>query len=151
MNQTEIDILNFENKILQDRQILNNLIYQYESNGMKKEMIDAKLVNLQTELDYMSRQLDMLMKEHRSSKEVVYVKDAIPVLKDNLVHENKEIPVIPVKQEQRQAIHNQALQTQVEQKRTATVVPKKDLESVVGKSWMGAIASVLIFISIIMF
>ena len=77
MNQTEIDILNLENKILQDRQILNNLIYQYENNGMKKEMIDAKLVNLQTELDYMSKQLDMLMKEHRSSKEVVYVKDAM--------------------------------------------------------------------------
>lgn len=151
MNQAEIDILNLENKILQDRQILNNLIYQYESNGMKKEMIDAKLVNLQTELDYMSRQLDMLMKEYRSSREVAYVKDAMPVLNDNLVRENKEIPVMPVKQEQRQAIHNQALQTQMEQKRTATVVPKKDLESVVGKLWMGAIASVLIFISIIMF
>ena len=151
MNQTEIDILNLENKILQDRQILNNLIYQYESNGMKKEMIDAKLVNLQTELDYMSKQLDMLMKEHRSPREVAYVKDSMPVLNDHLVHENKEIPVMPVKQEQRQEIHNQVLQTQMEQKRTATAVPKKDLESVVGKSWMGAIASVLIFISIIMF
>lgn len=65
MRQIEIDILNFENKLLQDRRQLNDLIYLCRQETASQDIILGKLQNIRQEMDYMDSQLDMLHKALR--------------------------------------------------------------------------------------
>ncbi len=63
MKQTEIDLLNFENDLLQTRKKLNDLIYQFSHNPQPPEnnaIYQEKIFYLETELKYMNEQFQML-------------------------------------------------------------------------------------------
>ncbi|MBQ7942574.1 MAG: hypothetical protein IJ326_00760 [Lachnospiraceae bacterium] len=139
MNQTEIDILNLENRILKDRGDLNNLIYQCRMNETSDALMEIKLREMKRELDSVGEQLAWL-KEQAGAKTQ---EEAIPVVA------MKAEPVQNVKIEER-LIQERPVQARAMQPDNH-IRKAKDMESVIGKSWMGVIASVLIFISIIMF
>ncbi len=62
MNQLELDILNLENRILQNRKALNDIIYLNQSSIENDELMDAKMKNMQSELDYIQNQMTLLIK-----------------------------------------------------------------------------------------
>ena len=133
MKQMDIDILNFENRILQDRRVLNDLIFQYQQqSGSKDEIIEAKIHNMQIELDYMNNQWNALLNAKNAKKDIIHNIQKETVESENLINE-----IMPM----------QTVQNNIPQNHNG----RKDYENIVGKSWMGAIASILIFISLIMF
>ncbi len=162
MNQTEINILNLENRILKDRGELNDLIYQYRQNQTSDALMDQKLRAMQREVDYLGEQLTLL-KESRIES-VVQHEEVRQESKTSQAEKNEAWSVMS---ESVQTISTQCAPSRKEDETKVqipvqTVQPRrvqqtppmrkqKDMESVIGKSWMGAIASVLIFISIIMF
>lgn len=63
MNPNEIDLLNFENELLQTRRKLNDLVYQCSHSGQTSEskaLCQEKIFYLETELKYMNQQFRML-------------------------------------------------------------------------------------------
>ncbi|MBE5877515.1 MAG: DUF2339 domain-containing protein [Lachnospiraceae bacterium] len=150
MNQTEIDILNLENRILKDRGDLNNLIYQQRKNLSTDAMMNQKLQEMQREVEYLGEQLAWL----KNSRIESVVPSGMTAQKQEqadsawaVMSENVQAKM-PVQQENVQMVQQPI---RIQQAKTQNTHKSKDMESVIGKSWMGAIASVLIFISIIMF
>ena len=63
MNQTKIDLLNFENELLQTRKKMNDLIYRFSRSPQtleNKALYQEKIFYLETELSYMNKQFQML-------------------------------------------------------------------------------------------
>ncbi len=114
-------ILEYEKRLIQDRQRLMELMVELE--GSQDEMVAYKLECFRKEIDFMSRQVELLKQEVQSSTETV-----------------TELPEQKV-----------SVQKQPEQQKTGQPAAKKDLEKAVGKSLMGIFASILIFISLILF
>ena len=57
MNQTKIDLLNFENELLQTRKKMNDLIYRFSRSPQtleNKALYQEKIFYLETELSYMT-------------------------------------------------------------------------------------------------
>lgn len=113
------ELLNYENRLLQDRKLLNDLIYDLNQNP-NDAIIKDKINFLQTEINYMNNQLNL-------------VKQTIYQTPNQTYYQPKQIP-----------IQNTTQNIQISK-------PNKDIEKTIGKSWMGIFASILIFISIIMF
>lgn len=143
MRQSEIDVLNFENKLLQDRRELNDLIYQSQLQGVNKDIICEKLQNMRREMDFMGSQLDMLQKAVQEQTDVT--PQPVLNLADTAAASMPQpdlggIPDFP--QIQQQTLSPAQIQTPPAQ---------KDLEKTFGKFWMGVIASGLVFVSFIFF
>lgn len=60
MDNIEVSILNFENRILADRKQLNDLIYEFNNQKTGSEVLNCKINYLRTEIDYMNSQLIIL-------------------------------------------------------------------------------------------
>ncbi|MBD5494613.1 MAG: DUF2339 domain-containing protein [Lachnospiraceae bacterium] len=142
LNNIEASILNYENRLLTDRKQLNDLIYEYNNQNVNSSILDYKIKYLQTEIDYMNNQLSMLrmgmqerMKDSESQHTVI-----------------KRIDAMPQQQAQNMQYQNAMSQPQVPHSQPQNKADKpKDLENMIGKSWMGIFASILIFISFILF
>lgn len=150
MHQTETDFLNFENELLQTRKKLNDLIYQFSHDPQtpeNKAIYQEKIFYLETELTYMNEQFRML-------------KDRQMVRQDAAQRMTANMPQQNTPQTSRQMAYGYpqmsvSSQTAGQYSKAPLVVrpdlPHKDYEKLFGKSFMGIFASVLIFISLIIF
>lgn len=146
MRKEEKDILDFENRLQQDRRELNDLISRSRTTGMDALMQD-KLAHLQQEVEYMGNQLHLLQNALQDNPMQMQplpqpVQSEIPA---NMTPQPTTVNVV-----QQQAPVNVAPH-QVQQQAPVNAGTKKDLEKTFGKAWMGVIASGLIFVSLIIF
>lgn len=127
MNQKEIDLLNFENQLLNTRKKLNDLIYQCaneQPDSENKALYQEKIFHLEAELTYLNRQFLLLKQAEQPAYAQV----------ENTISQTYGQPAnTPAwKQAEKWTEH-------------------KDYEKLFGKNFMGIFASVLIFISLIIF
>lgn len=156
MNQKEIDFLNFENELLNSRKKLNDLIYAYSNENpalVNKDLYMEKIHHLEAELKYMEEQLWKMKQGFNAG---VQIQPAARQM------ENLQIPAM-----QRGTVQIPSMQTETMQMPSAvpadtvhenaaqhsvnTYAQAKDYEKLFGKNFMGVFASVLIFISLIIF
>lgn len=168
MRQIEIDILNFENKLLQDRRQLNDLIYLCWQETDSQDIILGKLQNIRQEMDYMESQLDMLHKALRRDTATAGNTENAAVPQPDLRcvpdTDSENTPVFSMPQEkvisdetERNSENTPVFSLPQEQPRQAQPLAgkgdseKRDLEKTFGRFWMGVIASGMVFISFIFF
>ena len=168
MRQIEIDILNFENKLLQDRRQLNDLIYLCRQETASQDIILGKLQNIRQEMDYMDSQLDMLHKALRRDTATAGNTENAAVPQPDLRcvpdMDSENTPVFSMPQEkvisdetERNSENTPVFSLPQEQPRQAQPLAgkgdseKRDLEKTFGRFWMGVIASGMVFISFIFF
>ena len=135
MNQNEIDLLNFENQLLNTRKKLNDLIYQCaneQPGSENKALYQEKIQHLETELTYLNRQFQLL----KLGQYNAFRPQAMSV----------QAPNMPQPGYTEAGVRPQPVQQSVYAK-----VENKDYEKLFGKNFMGIFASVLIFISLIIF
>lgn len=166
-------LLEYEKRLIQDRQKLMELLS--ESEGADEELVSYKLECFQKEIAFMNRQVELLKQGAREVQEsavmpVMNVQQPINAQVVQAAQErafSRELAAAqeatqatqPMQQEQnarqtQPAQQAQSVQQTVTPRMTAPQTPppaKKDLEQTVGKSLMGIFASVLIFISLILF
>ncbi len=148
MNQNEIDLLNFENELLRTRRKLNDLIYQIshsEQTPESRSRCQEKIFYLETELTYMNQQFQMLRENQaRQANAAAAPPTHVP-----------QTPVQPAMQTQQTARAPLPPRMDGVLPRTTPPVsadfPRQDYEKIFGRSFMGIFASVLIFISLIIF
>lgn len=158
MKNIEISILNYENQLLASRKQLNDLIYEFDNQKINHYMISYKINYLQNEIDYMNRQLNMLRAEWNEQlqgkdiqrqdvkpvqdvgqrQEAPVQRQTIPQPEAILPQDNERIPAPPTPPQGKVRSDNRS-------------VKSMDLENIIGKSWMGIFASILIFVSFILF
>lgn len=172
-------LLDYEKKLLDNRKELHELIQEQEQ--CKDEAMKEKLNHFQAELLYMEKQLaflkldmeqqsvlqtigqenlewknvDQQAIEHKKQLDMVEVSGKL--IEEHSKEQVKEQTVEHVKEQGKEQIRESRqsdvkTQTQVlvkSENKVATT--KKDLEKTIGKSLMGIVASVLIFISLILF
>lgn len=149
MNGNKEEIYNFEKRLLQDRMQLQHLIYDQDIHD--SEMMEHKLQNFHQEIEYMQRQLEYL-KSGIEEQNVQAMRADQADLQPAGIHKNEsaaggketeKIRITGTKEPQKaeQKAEDAAPQTSLQ----------RDLEKIVGKSLMGIVASVLIFISLILF
>ena len=130
MDQWKNDFLNLENELVSARKKLNDLIYEYQNKGQNVQeaaIYRDKLHYLEVELQYINNQLQLL-----KNAQNVNVQANMPVQNMAPVSVNMGMKAAPV-------------QTTREARTT------QDYEKMFGKNLMGIFASVLIFISLIIF
>lgn len=147
----EIDILNFENKLLQDRRQLNDLIYLCRQEAASQDIVLGKLQNIRQEMDYMESQIDMLNKALQRDEAAADNTENVSVPQPDLRCEpdmdSENTPVFSMPQEQSWQIQPPAEKRELEKRDSK----KRDLEKTFGRFWMGVIASGMVFISFIFF
>ena len=133
MNERMTRIMNYEKRLLQDRMQLQLLIE--ESDACDTEMIKSKINHFKQEIEYMEQQLEYLTSDL-----------------DARTYEENISPEKPAITQPEQTIISTPEPVQNQEEATvASEIQKKDLEKTIGKSLMGIVASVLIFISLLMF
>lgn len=154
MNNIEISILNYENQLLASRKQLNDLIYEYNSQKIDSSLLNYKISYLQNEINYMNNQLNILKAELNEQPQASHM----PL-------QNAGQPqasfIQPQDVEQSQASFTQPqdakppkkpfMRLQVAKQPDDASDKPMDLENMIGKSWMGIFASILIFVSFILF
>ena len=155
MDQWKNDFLNFENELANTRRKLNDLIYEYQSKGQdapNDPIYQDKLHYLEVELQYINNQLKMLKEAQPQRPQNPNPVPAMPNSgasrvyrapnpnKDYRMHfeEENQGPKIPPK--------HRPIKVPARAPRTT-----QDYEKLFGKNLMGIFASVLIFISLIIF
>lgn len=165
LNNIETAILNLENQLLANRRQLIDLTYECNKNATNTQLIQDKINYLQKEIDYMNNQLHILKKDLQNlayeQKPLSENEIQQPISPDILNEEPQEQngmqqPISPdiqneAPQEQSGMPQFQNSVPQPDMDTPQQVFKKKDLENVIGQSWMGIFASVLIFISLILF
>lgn len=162
MDKIEISVLNYENQLLESRKQLNNLIYEYNNQNVSSSIINNKISYLQNEIDYMNNQLNILKASLNEQPQPSNIQQQnMPSQRTPSAQPQGAVPKTPNVQPQYIAPHQQALNMQKQnmtpQQAAPNIQPQnvqpkpKDLENIIGKSWMGIFASVLIFISFILF
>ena len=146
MNQWENDFLNLENELLNTRKKLNDLIYEYqnkEQNTQNDAIYQDKLHYLEVELQYVGNQLQLLKNAATIPAEAVTVQNVQMPVMQNPIMQN---PVT-----QNPVMHNPVANQQPQKTQKANSRTTLDYEKLFGKNLMGIFASVLIFISLIIF
>lgn len=158
MKNIEISILNYENQLLASRKQLNDLIYEFDNQKINHYMISYKINYLQNEIDYMNRQLNMLRAEWNEQlqgkdiqrqdvkpvqnvgqRQEAHIQMQTAIRPDAVLpRDNERIPAPPMPPQEKRQSDNKGAKSM-------------DLENIIGKSWMGIFASVLIFVSFILF
>lgn len=146
MDQNEIKFLNLENELLSTRKKLNDLIYEYSQadrtspEAVNTALYQDKINYLETELKYLGNQLQIL-------KNMQNVQSSQPV-------QNVQSVQISQPAQNAQSIQSPQPVKNAQPKYAAginTVRKPQDYEKLFGKNFMGIFASVLIFISLIIF
>lgn len=159
MNEKLNKIIHFEKCLMADRKQLLELM---EESDLKDEqaakLLSYKLESFQKELQYLEHQTTML-KHELTAQEVMREQEVelkaqetkVPEAKPQVVAEPKtEVLQESAKEAAAKAIWKPTISASEESK-TSTTYGQKDLEKTIGKSLMGIFASVLIFISLILF
>lgn len=150
MNERLSRVLDYEKRLLEDRKQLQELIA--ESEREDSQIVKDKLEYFSQELAYMNRQVGLLRAGYRESmkREGTQMSSPVPPVVSPVVK-----PVTPPKEV---SFSSTTIQTQPapELQLKVNYAPvqepqKKDFEKTIGKSLMGIFASVLIFISLILF
>ena len=156
LNNIEASILNYENRLLADRKQLNDLICECSNQNVNSSILNYKIKYLQTEIDYMNTQLNMLKAGIQEQMQDIRPQSVKPQIQEPYIQpQNVQLqPQAPNIQPQSAMPQPQAPfvqpQNAMQQPQNNAAKPK-DLENMIGKSWMGIFASVLIFISFILF
>ena len=176
MDQWKNDFLNFENELANTRRKLNDLIYEYQSKGQdapNDPIYQDKLHYLETELQYINNQL-RLLKEAQKGNKPVNVPVQRPVMTQQAPQPQRQqnpnpVPAMPNPGAGRvnsAPNPNKDYQMHFEEENQEPKIPPKhrpgnaharaprttqDYEKLFGKNLMGIFASVLIFISLIIF
>ncbi len=157
MKQTEIDLLNFENDLLQTRKKLNDLIYQFSHNPQPPEnnaIYQEKIFYLETELKYMNEQFQMLKNRQLQAQNAAQPMPAEMRSQPQMNSPQQsfgQYPPISGHYSRKPESPNPAGQYPPPSAIVRPDSPHKDYERLFGKSFMGIFASVLIFISLIIF
>ena len=201
MNSIEIAILNYENQLLANRKQLNDLIYEYHNQNASHSLLNYKINYLQNEMDYMSRQLEILKAELEGQPEMSHMQihdaaqpsapsmqlpdgaqasassmqssDGAQAPASSMQPADKpQAPVSSMQSSDGAQANASSMQTSNRAQAPASSMPPQgrkhfftsntqaqdaapskpmDLENIIGKSWMGIFASVLIFVSFILF
>ena len=154
LNNIEASILNYENRLLADRKQLNDLIYECSNQNVNSSILDYKIKYLQTEIDYMNTQLNMLKVGIQEQMQDIQPQSVKPQIQEPYIQPQNVQPQASNIQYQNAMPQPQApyIQPQSEIPLPHNKANKpKDLENMIGKSWMGIFASILIFISFILF
>ena len=139
MNQNEINLLNFENELLNTRKKLNDLIYQCANErpgSEERALYQEKIHHLEAELTYLNRQFQMLKQSQYST----FHPQAAPM----------QTPNMPQPGYIEAGVRLQPANAPTWNP-TIKRAEQKDYEKIFGKNFMGIFASVLIFISLIIF
>lgn len=158
MNQNEIDLLNFENELLKTRKRLNDLIYQCshsEQTPESKALCQEKIFYLETELKYMNQQFRML-KDRQNAEAAARQANSDPFrAQAGMMPQPGMAADIPPHAAPQTPQHtSQSFGNAGPYPAPGPVspnLPRKDYEKLFGRSFMGIFASVLIFISLIIF
>ncbi len=163
MNQKETDLLNFENELLHTRKKLNDLIYQCageQSDSENKALYQEKILYMQSELAYLDRQLQFLKQSQHSTlqPQTPHMPQA-PVQAPNMPQpgyagaDAHPQPVVQPANPQPGNTYSQIYRQPANAPawKPAAQTEQKDYEKLFGKNFMGIFASVLIFISLIIF
>ena len=141
------DILQYEEKLIKTRLELNDLIEKYSNNkeNIDKAIIENKIEYLTKELDYLNNQLNLLKLsvENETENNNTYSADKPPVNPQPYYSKGQVHPYSPVTSTTGTSIDNGV--------RKNSTKNFNNFELLMGKSLMGIFASVLIFISLILF
>lgn len=150
MNERLAKVIEFEERLLQDRRQLQRLIA--ESDGKDPLIIKNKLEYFSHELGYMSRQAELLKSEVQQAQMQMHAQPQMyqqpqTVVQPQVAESVQQAPLQPQASQQVVPPPPQMVQD-ISRVQPA---PKGDWEKTIGKSLMGIFASVLIFISLILF
>ena len=151
MKNIEISILNYENQLLASRKQLNDLIYEFDRQKISHSLVSYKIGYLQNEIDYMNNQLNILRAEldEQSQPSFTHQSNAAPAQNSGQPQDvNPPEAVMPQEDGQ---LKESLIQPQGKKQPGNLSAKPMDLENVIGRSWMGIFASVLIFVSFILF
>ena len=169
MNQWENDFLNLENELLSARKKLNDLIYEHQNNGQDLQndaVYQDKLYYLEVELQYLNNQLQLLKHSPKGNIEVNVpvhntAAQAAPTVQIQSVPTPNAVSasVVNTTAAQSTPVTNAVVAQSAPAANAAAAqsVPvnkvrkPQDYEKMFGKNLMGIFASVLIFISLIIF
>ena len=159
MNQKETDLLNFENELLNTRKKLNDLIYKCANEHPDSEikaLYQEKIHHLETELNYLNRQFFLLKQSQYNN----FQPQTAPMQAPNMPRpgypetgvrrQPAEQPVYPKAGNTNSQTYGQPANAPV-WNQAIKPAEQKDYEKLFGKNFMGIFASVLIFISLIIF
>ena len=171
MDPREINFLNLENEILNARRRLNDLIYESGTGNQKPgnaALYQEKIRQMEAELQYMNNQLQVLKGMQNAPVNLNAAMNADKVPLQQMPTQQVQMPQVQISQVQIPTI--QVSQTEVPQSFGPFHIPMnmkpafrpvvrpdkperktQDYEKMFGKSFMGIFASVLIFISLIIF
>ncbi|MDE7231645.1 MAG: DUF2339 domain-containing protein [Lachnospiraceae bacterium] len=159
MNQKETDLLNFENELLNTRKKLNDLIYKCaneQPDSENRALYQEKIIHLEKELTYLNRQFQLL----KQSQYNTFQPQAAQMQTPNMPRpgyvetDARRQPVVQPVYPQPGSTYSQPYGQPVNApawKQAAKQAEQKDYEKLFGKNFMGIFASVLIFISLIIF
>lgn len=151
MTRKESDFLQFENELLHTRQRLNALIQEYTAEAQSPEnaaVYRDKLCYFETELRYLNNQLQLLKQLQPASPEAEYPKTGQtagnPQIRTEAAGAAAPVPT---------ALQAKKLPDYAAPRFPAKAIRKdpRDYEKIFGRNFMGIFASVLIFISLIIF
>lgn len=139
MNKRMARLLEYEKRLIEDRQHLQRLME--ESQLEDTELIKSKLEYFQQEIQYMYRQSEYLKADlERNGK---WVEEGLKK-EETKAWQHQPMPEQFVQK-------TEVSPAQPVQKSEFSPTQKRDLEKTIGKSFMGIVASGLIFISLILF
>ena len=148
-------LLDLEKKILINRQELQRLMQ--ESGASDKNLMNDKLNQLNQEIEFMRRQVQFLQYDlNRKNSTVVTSNNDVAA---NDVIESSKINESQLLNKEQQVMAERHKPSTIQTLKDADVLPQwvkepkenNDFENKIGKSFMGIMASVLIFISLILF
>lgn len=148
MNNRADEIMNFEKRLLQDRMQLQHLI---ESDAdCDDAVMRHKLDNFNREIEYMQRQLELLQLQNKN-RTVKAESAELTERKETCIVEDEKHSVTNADTKKQSEENVQAVMQRTFHENVQQLARQNDLEKTVGKSLMGILASVLIFISLILF
>ena len=156
MDQWKNDFLNLENELVSTRKKLNDLIYEYQNKGQNVQedaIYRDKLQYLEVELQYINNQLQLLKNAQNVAAQNVQKPNMSPYVQQNpnaIPHVQALNTDYRMNMPEDQVPHNvlPARRNPLPIRETRTT---QDYEKMFGKNLMGIFASVLIFISLIIF
>lgn len=155
MDEKRVELLNLENRFLQNRRALNDLIYAQGAGTQEDAVVQEKIRFLQTELDYMAKQLELLKRSAGQPTAATAASVTTDAVKTATDADSVATAATASQSAERRQSAGQPTVRPTELKPSAERLEKPahttSIESLVGKSWMGVLASVLIFISLILF
>lgn len=154
MDKRMMELLEFEKRLLQDREQLQKLLEENEMTD--SQLVKDKLNFFKQEIEHMNRQVKILSYDLEKSSASVRSLEKNDDTGKSIPKQEAAMRSIPkaVAETVVETVVETALEEQQEQPVMQTAPPvkqKNDLEKTIGKSFMGVFASVLIFISLILF